>query len=304
MKTQDAKKIDMVLYLQSRGYSPAYQKRSGREVWYHSPLSDGEKTPSFKVNTEYNSWYCFSSARGGNILDFIMELENTDLKGALSHLDDANVSNTITMFKQKSIPTESLLETVEDRGDNDIVIEKVKALSNKALLQYLKGRGLQETLSKKYLKEIYYTIGGSGRSGTSKSYFAVAFENDDGGYEIRNDYFKGCSGVKSITSFQVSKTKEVYVFEGWSDFLSYLTLQRIEEQEGLCIVLNSTNMYEQAFTKIREFDADKIHLMLDNDKAGDKFTQYFKKEFGYKILDRREVYQEYVDLNEFLTAKT
>src|SRR3989344_285000 len=59
--------------------------RSGR---YHRGLSpfNKEKTPSFFVNIERGSYYCFSSSQGGDMFTFVEKMEGVDFKGALKLL--------------------------------------------------------------------------------------------------------------------------------------------------------------------------------------------------------------------------
>lgn len=58
--------------------------------------------------------------------------------------------------------------------------------------------------------------------------FAIGFPNASGGYEVRNKYFKGCIAPKDITHIrQAGEPKETcYVFEGFMDYLSFLTLRQ------------------------------------------------------------------------------
>ncbi|MDR0448536.1 MAG: DNA primase [Treponema sp.] len=50
------------------------EKKSGR-YWGLCPFHQ-EKTPSFTVNPEKKSYYCFGCHKGGSIVNFIMEMEN------------------------------------------------------------------------------------------------------------------------------------------------------------------------------------------------------------------------------------
>ncbi|KND51043.1 MAG: DNA primase [Parcubacteria bacterium C7867-007] len=55
---------------------------------YYRGLSpfNKEKTPSFYVNPERGSYYCFSSSQGGDQFSFIQAMEGVDFKGALKIL--------------------------------------------------------------------------------------------------------------------------------------------------------------------------------------------------------------------------
>jgi len=59
--------------------------KSGRYLKGLSPFTK-EKTPSFFVNPERNSYYCFSTSQGGDIFTFIEKMEGVDFKGALKIL--------------------------------------------------------------------------------------------------------------------------------------------------------------------------------------------------------------------------
>lgn len=59
--------------------------RSGKYWKGLSPFNK-EKTPSFFVNVERGSYYCFSSSQGGDMFTFIQAMEGVDFKGALKIL--------------------------------------------------------------------------------------------------------------------------------------------------------------------------------------------------------------------------
>lgn len=61
--------------------------RAGRHFRGLSPFNK-EKTPSFYVNPERGSYYCFSSGQGGDMFTFIEKMEGVDFKGALKILAD------------------------------------------------------------------------------------------------------------------------------------------------------------------------------------------------------------------------
>ena len=47
-----------------------------------------ERTPSFTVYPQTQSYYCFGCGAGGNVIDFIMRIENLDFRAAVENLAD------------------------------------------------------------------------------------------------------------------------------------------------------------------------------------------------------------------------
>ena len=60
-----------------------------------------------------------------------------------------------------------------------------------------------------------------------KPYFAIGFPNTAGGYEVRNPFFKGCVAPKDITHIRQQGVPRnmCYLFEGFMDYLSFLTIR-------------------------------------------------------------------------------
>ena len=178
---------------------------------------------------------------------------------------------------------------------------EIVPLSSPALLSYLQGRGINLELAKRECREVRYLTGG-------KPYFAVGFPNRSGGYEIRNKLFKGCIAPKDITHIRQEQPKETcYLFEGFMDYLSFLTLrlERCPDRPDLdgqdYIVLNSTSNLSKAIRPLGGYE--RIHCFLDNDKAGMEAVQELREEYGLRIRDASHIYGGYNDLNDFLRGK-
>ena len=60
-------------------------KRRGRNMVGLCPFH-GEKTPSFNIYTENGSFYCFGCGVGGDVISFIMKIENLDYVDAVKFL--------------------------------------------------------------------------------------------------------------------------------------------------------------------------------------------------------------------------
>jgi hypothetical protein len=70
--------------------------------------------------------------------------------------------------------------------------------------------------------------------------------NDKGGYELNNKPdFKDCIAPKAITTFR-NHASSCLVFEGFWDFISYLTIQKIERTKHDVAVLNSVANVQKA----------------------------------------------------------
>jgi DNA primase len=57
-------------------------RKQGREFLGLCPFHQ-EKSPSFQVNEQKQSWYCFGCQKGGDVFTFVQEIEKTDFPGAL-----------------------------------------------------------------------------------------------------------------------------------------------------------------------------------------------------------------------------
>jgi DNA primase len=258
-----------------------------KEFFIHSPFRE-EKTPSFKINPLKNTWYDFGIGEGGTIIDLIAMLENVSIKEAVNRLRKLAKDTTAEKITPYNTLTKAISHEQERKGVNILTITK---LQNNALISYLTERKINIEIAKYYIRELHYQI-------NNKRYFGIAFKNDSDGYEIRNKYFKGAIGKKNITTIAGEKRKEVIIFEGFIDFLSYLTLKAHIPKKDF-IVLNSVGLIK----KIPHLHNYKtISLALDNDDAGTKATKYIQELYPY-AQDVRRYYKNYKDLNEFLISR-
>jgi DNA primase len=66
--------------------SPYVKLAKNGKYWRGLSPFNKEKTPSFFVNVDRGSYYCFSTAQGGDMFTFIEKMEGVDFKGALKIL--------------------------------------------------------------------------------------------------------------------------------------------------------------------------------------------------------------------------
>lgn len=60
-------------------------RKNGKTLWGKCPFHT-EKTPSFSVSEERQTFHCFGCGKGGDVFTFIMEIENLEFKEALERL--------------------------------------------------------------------------------------------------------------------------------------------------------------------------------------------------------------------------
>lgn len=275
---KDAKQIDMVDYLSKLGYSPS--KIRNFDYWYLSPLRE-EKTPSFKINRKLNCWYDHGIGKGGNLIDFAILYHNCTVG---EFLQEAN-GNFSFHQPLKSAPREN-----EKSVESKIEILSERKLSSFALERYLTHRRIPITIAKEYCKEVSYKI-------HDKQYYGIGFKNDSGGYELRNLYCKTSSSPKDIKTFDYG-AKEAIVFEGFFDFLSFISIQKnLQSINANYVVLNSISFFEKARPFMEQHE--QIKLYLDQDKTGQNYSRYALS-LSRKYKDESQLYKNHKDLNDWV----
>ena len=276
MEIQYIKQIAITDYLQQQGYAPA--RVQGIHYWYYSPLRN-ESTPSFKVNTERNQWYDFGSGEYGDIIDLVCALHRCTISEAIRLLSGAKqVAHQEFSFGGERKISERKLE-----------ILSAQPLTNPYLLRYFAERGISLSIANRYCSEIRY-------NNTNRTYYAIGFANDAGGWEIRSPYFKGCIAPKAITTI-IKATDVLQIFEGFMDFLSWQTLNPSSTCDT--IVLNSLALLPRIQEKIKGYK--QVESFLDNDDAGRKSFEVLKQFYPH-VIDGSVRYGAHKDLNEWLVA--
>jgi hypothetical protein len=134
-------------------------------------------------------------------------------------------------------------------------------LLNPLLIKYLESRKINPDIAKKYIGEIYYKH-------KENSFYGLCFKNNSNAYEVRNERFKGCiGGSKDITTINYNEGNKLAVFEGFLDFLSYLTHYNITDFNSTAVILNSITLVNPVIDLINSNNFSKVYLFLDNDKA-------------------------------------
>jgi hypothetical protein len=284
----------------------------GRELWYHSPIRQGDENPSFKVDTIKNVWFDHGVASGGNIIDLVRGLCSCDVRDALQHLEKTGLfspalsrpSTSTDLPRGASRRSEAMSEKQAVAGEKEkswsFELIAHGPLKHPALTQYLTKRGIDHDIARRYLSQITFKAPQS--AGT---YFALGYPAGDG-FEARNALFKGFVGTgKAVTFHDKPGAKLLQVFEGFMDFLSYLSKDNRGQPVGAILVLNTTNLWRRALPYISDPRFEEVRLYLDNDAAGEAATRklFESAPDSSKIADMRSHYADYEDLNAWLLGR-
>lgn len=271
-------------YLAHLNIYPAKDK--GYYGMYYSPFRE-DHNASMKVDYNKNLWFDYGIGLGGTLIDLVMRIENC-YNGEAMKLLEKHISG---------LPSFSFHRNYDNykpqiKQEPAINILNVTVLTNPALLQYLKERIINIEIAKEYCKEIHYSVNG-------KHYFAIGFQNNAGGYDLRNSYFKGCTN-KDITTHSGNDKDICLVFEGYIDYLSFLSLKDFKSANQDIIVLNSVANLFKGMDFIQSHP--KVYTYLDNDEAGKYATNQIKSACN-SVVDQSPKYSEYKDLNDLLCGK-
>ncbi|MCT4296102.1 toprim domain-containing protein [Elizabethkingia anophelis] len=285
MNCKQFNSIPLEEVLVSLGHLPT--KQNEKEAWYLNPFAK-ESQASFKLSKSLNLWFLFSEGIGGNNINFMKKYLKASVGEVLAWASRQNFSS---FHYQK----ESFLQK-QKNIKADYEINEIIELENSYLKSYLHERGLS-TRVYLFVKEVKFTL-------NNKKLYAIGFENISGGLELRNSFYKGSLLKKDISvihmntdnnSFQKEGNKNVAVFEGFMDALSFIEMKI--NFSGDIIVMNSASLVGKVIEHLKNYAVKA--LFLDNDPAGEKCKTEILKSFP-KAIDCSGIYSAHKDLNEYL----
>lgn len=277
----ESKKIPITEYLARLGFEPA--KVRGNDYWYRSPFRS-ENDPSFKVNVRLNLWYDHGLGEGGTILDLGAKINSCSVVEFLAKLESDR-------FNPGTFPFHRQPERAEE---NKLIVTAVSHLNHPSLIDYLSERGISKEIADQHCLEAEFKIG-------QKEYHAVAFQNESGGFELRNSWFKGSSSPKDV-AFHDSSNPNLCVFEGFIDFLSLKQLgKEVFPDIGRSdfLILNSLSFLSRSIDRLGNYET--VSLFLDNDAAGRQAKMRIASA-GISYKDESDLYKSFKDVNEYLVS--
>ena len=279
----------------------------------NSPLRD-DLNPSFFI-TKYNTWIDYGNGERGDIFDLIMRLENTaDFKSTVLKAKEIfkNLYGEIPTNKEEIIKHKIKKETREFEDNKVIknkninvlnssekkkkknileIVEKTTPNDSNLINYFTQERGIDKVILNNFTEQLKIY-----NKKTNKYFTAIGFNNNAGGYELRNKLFKGSLGKKHISTRNYNSKKGIILLEGFTDYLSLLTILNNDKYINTneifkyilkkldkisFIILNSVVNLQ----KTEPFIKNKtVFTLLDNDDAGIATTKKLKTEYN-KITD-------------------
>lgn len=276
-------------YLERKGIKPV--RRTPSYALYCSPLRE-ETHPSFKVNTEKNLWIDYGEGRGGSIIDLCMRTEGCTLSEAIRRLGQ-NAPDNGTYSSLNDFVSNNSQPVMAVNGTRRLI--EISDTLPPHLQDYLtKERCINLEKAMPFLKCISYEV-------RDRHYQSIGFANLSGGYELRDDKtFKGTIALKDITPIFTDRAEPVCIFEGFIDFLSFLSMK--EEITNHCLVMNSVSNVARTIRYLNDRHLPHIRTFLDNDEAGRRAVQDFIKA-GFHVEDMNIHYKDFKDLNDFHVSR-
>ncbi|MDR1584061.1 MAG: toprim domain-containing protein [Prevotellaceae bacterium] len=278
-------KISIKQYLSGINIHPV--KDYGYYGMYHCPFRS-DNNASFKVDYNKNVWHDFGINEGGTMIDLVMKMKNCSFHEAVSKLEKEYAINPDSFsFHRKPVFDEV-------KSDAPVItIQNIIPITHPQLVSWVQERKIDLNLANLYCREIHYR-------NRDKDYFSIGFKNDKGGYELNSpSNFKGCIAPKDITTIR-NNSNICLVFEGFWDFLSYLTIQKTKRSKYNVAILNSVANVQKVMDFLKTHK--EIYTYLDNDDAGRKATELIQSA-NSTMYNRSIKYADFKDLNDYLCQK-
>ena len=245
-----------------------------------------DRHPSLTVTEDGKGWKDQSTGESGNLIDIVMRCLNTkDLSRVCGEFDTMNLSP----FHQSRVFDEG-----KEKGSGFAFIDIVP-LQSKGLYAYLVKRRINTHIANQFLKEAHY---GFEVRDDGRFLYALAYQNDKGGYELRSEPYKGGTSPKGITTHLGKENAPVVVFEGFMDMLSFATLCGGVKHNY--VVLNSIVNKEAALEVLKTLQ-NQIYLCLDNDDGGNETTAWLMRQLS-SAIDIRSRFAPAKDVNDYLCS--
>ena len=165
-------------------------------------------------------------------------------------------------------------------------IIKIIKPNNDKLIGYFEKRGISKQTLIDYARQIHFK---RMVKGEIRFNFGIGFQNQSGGYEVKNEYMPTKLGAGDFSQLGNLQATKIFVAEGMTDIFSMIEILKKKGRnpnEFRFISLNSMNNTD-SFLKYFKNQFAEFLLCLDGDVAGEKATQKMLVELGDRAQDIR-----------------
>lgn len=262
--------------LASAGYTPIRPTATG--AMYRAEYR-GDCNASLSINYGKNLWYDFGAATGGDVADLYCLIYGCSIGDALRAIRNGESSIAPTVPKVPQTAKECPIKVTAHRE-----IRQTDATAKYLMNQ----RGLT------YWAHLYHV----NYMNAGKPFFGIGWLAIDGGWHIRS-----LGKAKFCTSQQISSIRHgsssLLIFEGILDYLSLCQMFPAYRSYD-AVILNSVTNVNKSIGVAQEYK--EVHLLLDNDLAGDTSTANLMGALP-QAKDDRSFFAPYNDINEYLQHK-
>ena len=176
-------------------------KKDGRRYWGLCPFHH-EKTASFSVNPELNLYYCFGCKAGGNVVQFVMEMERLSYMDAVKLLAD-RIHMTLPEvrddpdYEKRRSQRERLLNA--NREAARFYHELLWKPEGKRVLDYLHGRGLDDGIIRRF-----------GLGASADQWDSLTNYLTEKGYTPEELNLAGLTVVKSESAYDMFRSRAMF----------------------------------------------------------------------------------------------
>ena len=176
-------------------------KKDGRRYWGLCPFHH-EKTASFSVNPDLNLYYCFGCKAGGNVVQFVMEMERLSYMEAVKLLAD-RIHMTLPEvrgdpdYEKRRTQRERLLNA--NREAARFYHEMLWKPEGKRALDYLHGRGLDDGIIRRF-----------GLGASADQWDSLTSYLTEKGYSQEELNLAGLTVVKGENAFDMFRSRAMF----------------------------------------------------------------------------------------------
>ena len=312
MNIKQAKTIPIEVVLRAIGAKETKAKPDRSDVWFKSPLREGDNDASFVAHPHRGTWKDFGTDQGGDVIALAQaHLNGASVSDALRWLDQfAGSSIEEPKYSSTRKPTRSTApRPVATSGATPsgprYALVKEKALGYAPIMAYMNERGISQDTARRYCSEVYFQPVGEKRP---RPLFGVGFPTDNPDtWEVRGikGAFKAVIGHKTTTTLFGSEKNDpdtLHVFEGFFDFLTFADTLQLNSNEA-ALILNSASLAERGLQLVasstRLQNLERVFTWFDNDDTGRAITQRYADAMSerYPVGDMSPHYAQHEDLN-------